>query len=438
MFIMESYRLLSPDLDDVIRASSTHQLFSETHLQGVVIQSDVPFQPTASAIRINVVWFLSLALSLSYALLATSTQLLSRQVREPARATHKEAYISGGIKMPRQPRTVETTPTLLYLSVFLFIAGLIDFLLSVNKAVACCIIAYVSALAFVFIRQVGGLLRESVWNLNPPRVTNSLTTRSDSSGDRAHTAKQQKWHTYGARWSVGLGVTTSPWIMDACELDQAISVLDQNQDFEDFVARIPGLFESRAVPGASSSILSSMDVSPTQSPPDPILASRIHDLLNTCVPDTSLLAEEPRRNRLRTCLKTLWYCGRAYNRLGNSATLPDYVRVAFAGPEMTQLIQNEQDLAAGVTGRCFASLVAKKLSTDVNALSCSGRHLSDAAEVACLSAIFGISNNETIDWIRWPGAISLANINSLLSGEIDTLLDDDKLPRDVLQIMQAT
>jgi len=228
--------------------------------------------------------------------------------------------------------------------------------------------------------------------------------------------------------------------MNARKLDQAISVLDQNQDFEDFVASIPGLFQSCAVPGASSAILTRLDVSTTQSPPDSILGFRIHDLVNTCIPDTSPLAdsEEPRRTRLRTCLKSLWYCGRAYNRLGNSATLPDYIRVTFASPEVTQLVQNEQDLAARVTGRCFSSLVAKKLSSDVNAHSCSDHRFSDAGEVECLSAILGTSSNETIDWVGQPGAISLANINSLLSGEIDTLLDDDKLPRDVLQIMQET
>ncbi|KAH9959264.1 hypothetical protein BC827DRAFT_522558 [Russula dissimulans] len=445
-FIMESSELLSSDSDDVIRASFTHilhQLFNETYLQNVVIQSDVPFRPTASAIRINVMWLLSLAFSLSCALLGTSTQLLSRQFQKHSGATHKYAYahLSHGVKMSRQSGSIQAITTLLYLSVFLFIAGLIDFLLSINKTVAYCIIGYVSVFSFVFIRQVGGLLRESIWELAPLRATGlsiSLTTRSNSSEGHTHTGKQQQWHAYGARWSVGLGATASPWIMDASKLGEAVSVLDQNHGFEDFVERIPGLFEPSAVPGASSAILSCMDVPPNQSPPDPILGSRIHDLLGTCVPDTSPLAEEPHRNRLRTCLKSLWYCGRAYNRLGNSATLPDYVRVAFASPEMTQLIQNEQDLAARVTGRCFASLVAKKLSSDVNARSCSDHRFSDAAEVACLSAILGTSSDETIDWVEQPGAIGLANINSLLSGEIDTLLDDDKLPRDVLQIMQET
>jgi hypothetical protein len=40
-------------------------------------------------------------------------------------------------------------------------------------------------------------------------------------------------------------------------------------------------------------------------------------------------------------------------------------------------------------------------------------------------------------WLGQPGVISLANIISLLSGEVDTLLDDN-VPLDVEQIIQET
>ena len=93
---------------------------------------------------------------------------------------------------------------------------------------------------------------------------------------------------------------------------------------------------------------------------DTIFGSCLHDLLNTFNLNTSALAEEFCRNGLRASLKRLWYCGRAYHRLGNSVPLPYYVRDVFANPKTTSLIQNEPDPTARLIGRCFSSLFVKK------------------------------------------------------------------------------
>jgi hypothetical protein len=105
---------------------------------------------------------------------------------------------------------------------------------------------------------------------------------------------------------------------------------------------------------------------------------------------------------------------------------------------MTSRIQNEPDPTARVIGRCFASLIAKKLSSDADARSGANFRFSDA-ELASLSPILGSGNtsSEMVDRLDQPGVIGLANIISLLSGEIDTLLDG-KLPPDVEQIIQET
>ncbi|KAH9032929.1 hypothetical protein EDB84DRAFT_113632 [Lactarius hengduanensis] len=122
-----------------------------------------------------------------------------------------------------------------------------------------------------------------------------------------------------------------------------------------------------------------------QSTTDPILGSRLYDLLRTCIPGTEPLTEEMRRSRLRVCLRSLWYCGRAYNQLETPEPLPLYVRLVFADPEMTHRIQAEQDLAARVIGRWFGALVAKKLSADIT-LRCV--RISNEI-LGCLSAILG-------------------------------------------------
>jgi len=368
-------------------------------------------------------------------------------------------------------------PTLLHLSIILFIAGLIDFLFLKNKIVAFCVLGYVSAFSFaclvftamsslyldnprrnslpefawrisliivlavlVFIMEIGGLLfvfLSSMWNRAPlcaPEHPSALATWRDALEGQIR-KKQRKL-------ADGLRDDTVQSSVDASPVCQTLSALGQDQKIKDFAARIPGVFGPGAIPCTTSPIL---DVPPDLSTSDLILGSYFHDLPNTCIPDTSALTGEPvteesRRDGLRASLKSLWDCGRAYHRLGNSAPLPHYIRGVFASLEMARRIQNEPDPAARVIGRCFASLIAKKLSSDANARGGVNFHFSDA-ELASLSAILGsgtTSGDEMMDrLIDQPGVIGLANIISLLSEEIDTLLDG-KVPPDVEQIIQET
>jgi len=141
---MESYQLLLPDLNTVIVASLTQmaqQLVSISDgalFQNIVVQSSTPFKPTAAAVRINVMWLLSLLLSLTYALSAARPYLGFAQHHG---ARHRYAHNLHGV-------AVDSMPTFLHLSVFLFIAGLIDFLLLINNIIAFCVIGYVLVFSF--------------------------------------------------------------------------------------------------------------------------------------------------------------------------------------------------------------------------------------------------------------------------------------------------
>ena len=146
IFLMESYKLLSPDLSIAIVASLTQipqQLVSisnGTSYQNFIVQIDVPFKPTASAIRINVMWLFSLILSLTYSLSAARPYWGFAQYH---RAQDKHTHILRDV-------VVDSRSTLIRLSIFLFIAGLVDFLLMINKTVAFCVICYVMAFSFAY------------------------------------------------------------------------------------------------------------------------------------------------------------------------------------------------------------------------------------------------------------------------------------------------
>ncbi|KAH8990164.1 hypothetical protein EDB86DRAFT_2807450, partial [Lactarius hatsudake] len=148
-FIIESYKTLSPDSSDMTNELLTQisvQLVNISNgapLASLAMQSSQPFKPTASAVRVNVLWFLSLVLSLNCALSATLMQQWARRYQELAqrrgsihRRGRMRAYIFYGIKRFGMARAVATMPTLLHISVFLFFAGLAEFLFPIYTTVA--------------------------------------------------------------------------------------------------------------------------------------------------------------------------------------------------------------------------------------------------------------------------------------------------------------
>ncbi|KAI0246123.1 hypothetical protein BJV78DRAFT_1135867, partial [Lactifluus subvellereus] len=91
-----------------------------------------PFSPPKYAIWVNSLWFLSLAIDLTCALLATLLQQWARRylrITQPPRySPHKRArmraFFAEGVDKLHLPWVVEVLPTLLHLSLFLFFSGL--------------------------------------------------------------------------------------------------------------------------------------------------------------------------------------------------------------------------------------------------------------------------------------------------------------------------
>ncbi|KAH9173682.1 hypothetical protein EDB89DRAFT_1884768 [Lactarius sanguifluus] len=102
-----------------------------------------PFSPSATVVFINSVWFLSLVLSLTCALIATLLQRWARRYLQMIQRNHaphdrahiREYFYRGALKF-HIFGLVETLPLLLLVSVFLFFAGLIAFAFHANHTVA--------------------------------------------------------------------------------------------------------------------------------------------------------------------------------------------------------------------------------------------------------------------------------------------------------------
>ncbi|KAH8995455.1 hypothetical protein EDB92DRAFT_207024 [Lactarius akahatsu] len=117
------------------------------------------FAPSASVVFVNSVWFLSLVLSLTCALIATLLQQWARRYLQMIRRNHPphdrahiREYFSRGARRFRIFALVEALPFLLLISVLLFFAGLVAFAFLANRTAACftaaivgfCILSYIA------------------------------------------------------------------------------------------------------------------------------------------------------------------------------------------------------------------------------------------------------------------------------------------------------
>lgn len=490
-FIMESYKKLSPDSGDQTVKLLTQLVNFSAGVPIVVQNSPPPFKAPASIVRVNVMWFLSLILSLSCALLATLMQQWARRYLEyaqhrgaPRRRARIRAYMFEGVEKFHLSQAVEAIPLLIHTSVFLFFAGLIDFLLPINEVVAFsalgCVVVFaliyaiftllpslhincpyrtpLSGITYISLQlsalnlfsiaiAIEGIFHELLLEIRrrsrPPDARGS----QDDWPIRWRAMLEDKIRTHykrfrrGLRWRVEFSAMDAPPSVDANALHWTLTTLDEDKEFEDFAARMPGFFNPRASAGsdATSTILSLMSGPKSeQSTSDPILGSRLRELLDTCLPGSSLLTEEQRKNRLRVCLKCLWYCVKAYDEK-SEVPLASYVRAIFASPEVIRWIQTEQDLSTRLLGRCFGALVVKKLASDITSPTRTS-FAAITAEMDCISHILGATGERVNNWLGQDGAIELANVISLASGELKALVASGTkgVPTDVVDIFEQT
>ncbi|KAI0044206.1 hypothetical protein FA95DRAFT_1471608, partial [Auriscalpium vulgare] len=147
-FIVESYKLLrlDPGMTTVallaqIAQRSPDQSLASTAFDAIVTDPD-SFHASLSSLRVNVLWFVSLVLSLSYALGATLMQHWARRYRRTTERIRNQgvtpkqgrmhAYVLTGSESFGMESTVEGLPVLLHGSFVLFFAGLAEFMFPIN------------------------------------------------------------------------------------------------------------------------------------------------------------------------------------------------------------------------------------------------------------------------------------------------------------------
>ena len=144
-------------LAHIYQQSSTQPNGSRPSIPSRLSDPTEPFSPPSTSVWVNGLWFSSLVISLSCALLATLLLQWARRyerVAYPRHSPHKRARIRAfykrGVERWRIPRAVEVLPMLLHISLFLFFAGLSVFLSDANHTIFKAVIVLISLIVVAY------------------------------------------------------------------------------------------------------------------------------------------------------------------------------------------------------------------------------------------------------------------------------------------------
>ncbi|KAI0252557.1 hypothetical protein BJV78DRAFT_344161 [Lactifluus subvellereus] len=413
-FVIEGYKQLNVDPGGqtvALLGQISQQLSGISDGTGLPPSSPPDSSPPnlAAAIRINILWLLSLAISITCALLATLIQQWARRYMTlsylhdmPHERARVRTYLFTGMEYFRMRRAIETVPMLLHISVFLFFAGLVDFFLLFNDTVGWVFVGWVGIFASVYIAMTvipnvflncpyrtpfsGSLWRIlQILSIAALVLTDALALSlhafllhiwgriyrgaSASVGTLAQREKLVKQITaHKHRFSQGLqrcvvsSAIDAPSLVDREALIWTLTKLDEDQEVEDFIARIPGFFDSRIVSEAPITMLGLM-----RSPPsggDSVLAARLRGLLKTCLSTTSGLDPSVRKSRLHVCLTAMWYYAKAYNQT-EGVPMSKYFRMLFTNQNEINLLLADDDLQTKVLVLCMGSLLVSRIMEEI-------------------------------------------------------------------------
>ena len=131
--------------------SNTYRTVLDPNILSSLPASPPPFSPPKYAILVNTLWFLSLVISLTCALLATLLQQWARRYLKitqpryrPQKRVRIRAFFAEGVEKCLLPLAAEALPILLHISLFLFFAGSVVFLWNVNLTIFQSVLSWVS------------------------------------------------------------------------------------------------------------------------------------------------------------------------------------------------------------------------------------------------------------------------------------------------------
>ncbi|KAJ6572509.1 hypothetical protein DFH09DRAFT_1462051 [Mycena vulgaris] len=304
-FLIESYETLNPDSGDItvrLLVQISEQLSASANCNTFNVPPAPSFAPCAASLLCNALWFTSLGLSLTCALIATLVEQWARDFLHrseihsaPLIRARIFSFLYYGLKRFSVHTVVEVIPLLLHAALIFFLAGLIVFLVPVHFAMAglaAVILVVVSAvyciLTLLPLRYPDCPYRTPLSGLCW-RALRRLTGRVDEAETMAASISRRATEYSEERTA-----------RDGRALIWTVKSLSNELELEPFVEAIPDVLWGPNYPrNAYSDHFRAMVHNPEVQ-----LTARIKGLLDSC--DTGLLSLEARKRRQIACCKAMW------------------------------------------------------------------------------------------------------------------------------------
>ncbi|KAH9173713.1 hypothetical protein EDB89DRAFT_684384 [Lactarius sanguifluus] len=400
-FISMSYPNLQQDPNFATRsilAQISQQLSNVTNNGISPAASPSNKGPSASVVFVNSVWFLSLVLSLTCALIATLLQQWARRYLQmiqrnhaPHVRAHIREYFYRGAHKFRIFGLVEALPFLILISVLLFFTGLVVFAFPTNHTVAfvtlaivaICLILYIALTLMPLIHhgcpyytsftsllwysaQVIPLAYFSVVHYFAKQLDDRWGAVDKEKVKSFFDRKTNKARLYLEGMTSKLESSAQLISMDIYKetLVRTLNWLSEDRDLEKFIAGIPGLCESKAIAATDTqrTIRDELAALPGPTSFNASLPWSIIQLAQRAL--TSEVPKAVQQRRTRACLKALYYIpGAIRDMLAPYAAGEDHfseILPLLNTPESLEIIEElwdtpNDDVALSV--RCAAAVV---------------------------------------------------------------------------------
>ena len=366
----------------------------------------------------------------------------------PYKRARIRTFFAEGVERFGLPVAVEALPAILHVSVFLFFAGLVDFLININHTVAFSLLSAVAVLAstyFLFtalpliypnspyqtpltallwiFQQTSLLLSLDLMR----RVVKFIYEHTGVVGWTLYGHVLFKLDDHSRRFRQGLLrsreaiALRQPTEMDSRALSWTLDALDEDHELEQFVAAIPGYYRSTTVRPPEEALEHLTHHEGLDSP----LEARILDLLcpRGTVPDTPPASKIERKRRV-VCLEAL-YC--------LPGTVTRHLRAAVLEPE---LFSSDPLFASSEAWHAAVSM-SKDINRDIAfagycvaaVLIAAWRHGFVAASPGGgngpLAMYLGVTETVVETWIHRVDNVMLASLIHLLESTLEDLREHD-------------
>jgi Family of unknown function (DUF6535) len=366
---------LRPNAQDVsaFYLANIYLLLADANISTLAIPAQPPpFSPPTYAVYVNSLWFLSLVVSLTCALLATLLQQWVRRyvtITQPPRYSHGphkrapiRAFFADGVEKFHLHGSVEALPALLHLSLFLFFSGLAIYLFNINHTVFSAVVWWVGLAGAIYVCVT---LMPIFWHNSPyyaPLSSSVWRCYNGASytilellgflwpGYRYSVPFFNRMITYRIRFIRGItnAIQDTSAVLSAETssriLEWIIQALYEDKELERFFEAIPGFCGSTEV-GDLESIFSKVEQT--------LIGGFSRFMRRTL--SSSLVLEADKERRVITCVKTVDTAHLSYATMAILGTVFDNGEDVLRSVEMGRSLRSSGDKAPGL---CSQGIIA--------------------------------------------------------------------------------